>query len=122
MRAASGPNETAWIWFLKIATGVLVVIFILVHLVVNHLMAEGGLMSYLDVVRYLANPWISFMEGSFLVIVVTHSLVGTRSIILDLDPSAWLQKVIDVFLFMLGVGSVIYGIWLLRLIASRGGG
>jgi succinate dehydrogenase hydrophobic anchor subunit len=120
MRTGAKPKETAGMWLVKIATGVLVVVFILVHLVVNHLVAEGGLLSYADVVRYLANPWITLMESCFLVIVVAHSLVGTRSIILDLDPPARLQRGIDAFLWLLGAGSVVYGIWLLRVIVTQG--
>jgi succinate dehydrogenase hydrophobic anchor subunit len=120
MKAAMRPKETAWLWLLKVASGVLVIVFLFVHLIVNHLLAENGLMSYADVVRYLSNPWIALMESCFLVIVVTHSLVGTRSIILDLDPPAGLQKVIDIAMIVLGAGSVIYGIWLIHLIVARG--
>ena len=120
MKATIFPKETAWLWLLKIASGVLVIVLLFVHLIVNHLVATNGLMSYADVVRYLSNPWIALMESTFLVIVVTHSLVGVRSIILDLDPPAGLQKVIDIAMTVLGVGSVIYGIWLIRLIVIRG--
>jgi succinate dehydrogenase hydrophobic anchor subunit len=120
MNADLKAKETAWLWLLKVASGVLVVVLLFVHLVVNHLVAENGLMSYADVVRYLSNPWIALMESCFLVIVVTHSLVGVRSIILDLDPSILLQKVIDIAMSLLGAGSIIYGIWLILVIANRG--
>lgn len=112
--------ENAWLWLAKIASGVLVVVLIMVHLVANHLVAVGGLMVYNDVVNYLSHPWIAFMESSFLVIVVTHSLLGMRSIILDLNPPVKLLKFIDVFMLFLGFAATGYGIWLIRLIVIRG--
>lgn len=116
------PQENSWLWLLKILTGVLVLVVILIHLVVNHLVVEGGLLSYADVVVYFSNPWIVFMETCFLVLVVSHSLLGMRSILLDLRPKAGLLRVVDIFLVLLGTGAVIYGYWLMRLIASRGTG
>jgi len=115
------PNENAWLWLAKLVTGVLVFTVILVHIIVNHLVAEGGLMSFADVVAYLSNPWIAFMESFFLVIVVTHSLLGTRSILLDLNPRAGVLKTIDWGFSILGVVSIVYGIWLIRTIVSYGG-
>ncbi len=78
-------------------------------------------MTYADVVAYLSNPWISLMESFFLVVVVSHSLLGTRSILLDLNPSAGLLRVIDLGFTLLGVAAVIYGLWLIRTIVAFGG-
>ena len=112
------PFETSWMWLLKIITGVFVAVVLLVHLVVNHIVAEGGLLSYADVVQYLSNPLIAVMEGTFLVLVVTHSLTGVRGIILDLNPTPRAIKWIDSFLALLGLTSVSYGIWLLWVIIT----
>lgn len=59
------------------------------------------------------------MESTFLVLVVSHAFIGLRSIILDLHPSERVMAWIDRALVLVGAGAVIYGIWLLRLIASR---
>ena len=115
-------GENVWIWLLKILTGVLVFTLLIVHLVVNHFTAKEGLMTYSDVVAYLSNPWIAFMEIAFLTIVVSHSLFGTRSIILDLYPSEGLRRVLDWVFVLLGFSAIIYGIWLTRIIVSRGAG
>jgi succinate dehydrogenase / fumarate reductase membrane anchor subunit len=112
--------ETATAWLIKIATGPLLIILLLVHLVVNHYTGSAnGLMSYQDVILYFSNPWIVLMEIVFLSSVVTHSLLGLRSVILDLHPSAGAMKVVNLLLWVLGVGSVIYGIWLALTIASK---
>ena len=60
------------------------------------------------------------MEILFLITVVTHSLIGLRSILLDLNPARPLLKVIDWGLVLGGLTAISYGIWLALVIASRG--
>ena len=121
MNAKSAPksNETTWLWLIKIVTGLLVIILLLVHFVVNHFLADGALLSYDDVIAYFSNPWIVFMEISFLVIVVVHGLTGLRSVILDLNPPYKAMRITDWLLTILGAASICYGIWLALVIASR---
>jgi len=114
------PQETVTAWLIKIATGPLLIILLGVHLVVNHYTGSAnGLMSYADVIRYFNNPWIVVMEITFLTCVVTHSLLGLRAIILDLHPSRQTMGIVNILLWILGVGSVIYGVWLALAIASQ---
>jgi succinate dehydrogenase hydrophobic anchor subunit len=60
------------------------------------------------------------MEILFLATVVTHSLIGLRGILLDLNPARRLLKVIDGGLTVVGIGAVTYGIWLVLAIVSKG--
>jgi succinate dehydrogenase hydrophobic anchor subunit len=115
-----GPRkgESTALWMVKILSGVFVLTLLFIHLVANHLLPEQGLMSFREVVVYLSNPWIALMEGTFLVIVTVHALVGTRSVVLDLNPSPSLLKRIDFFFILLGVVAIIYGIWLLTAIRA----
>ena len=113
-------GENTWLWLLKILTGILLVVLLGIHLVVNHFVSENGLLTYADVVAYYQNPIIPIMEICFLAAVVSHSLIGLRGIILDLNPSRSLLKIIDVVLVVGGVSVVIYGIWLVTVIVSRG--
>lgn len=112
------PGEGFWLWMSKFITGALIIILIVVHLIVNHFTAEGGLQTYQDVIRYFSNPWIVTMEIVFLIVVVSHALVGLRSVLLDLNPTRQVMGVIDWVLGILGVGSIVYGIWLALVIAS----
>lgn len=114
------PREGTWLWLYKIIAGLLIVVIMGVHLVVNHLAAPGGLLTYDEVVTYFQNPWIVAMEITFLVFVVSHALVGMRSILLDLNPSEKVLKGVDIFLWLFGAGSIIYGIWLALAIAAQG--
>jgi succinate dehydrogenase / fumarate reductase membrane anchor subunit len=115
------PYEGTGLWLLKVLLGLLIVILLLVHLIVNHYIGEGALLTWQDVVDYYSNPWIVFMEITFLFVVVSHSLIGMRSIILDLNPSRSGMKVIDWLLVVVGSGSILYGIWLALRIASFSG-
>jgi succinate dehydrogenase hydrophobic anchor subunit len=115
-------NENAWLWLAKIVTGVLVIVLILVHIVVNHLVVQGGLLTYADVIAYVATPGIALLESCFLVIVVTHSLLGFRGIVLDLNPSSKLVWFLDIFLVFLGSAAILYGIWLMQVIVAQGKG
>jgi succinate dehydrogenase / fumarate reductase membrane anchor subunit len=113
-------GEGAGLWFLKILTGFLVIVVLIIHLIVNHLIVEGGLLTYADVVRYYQNSIIPIMEIAFLIFVVTHALMGLRSVLLDLHPSNKVLRLINYGLVVLGVGSIAYGTWLVLVIVSRG--
>jgi succinate dehydrogenase hydrophobic anchor subunit len=60
------------------------------------------------------------MEVAFLVFVVSHALVGMRSILLDLNPSDKVLKVADAVLWMVGIVAIAYGTWLIWVIVRRG--
>jgi succinate dehydrogenase / fumarate reductase membrane anchor subunit len=116
------PGENTWTWLLKIGTGPLLLVILILHFTVNHYMGSmsSGLMTYDDVIRYFQNPIIVAIEILFLVTVVTHSLLGFHGILLDLNPprpllvlSTWLHVI-------LGISAVAYGVWLALTIASLG--
>lgn len=113
-------QESAWLWLLKIVAGLMLVVIMGIHFWVNHLVAPGGLLTYTDVLAYYQNPLIVIMEIVFLVFVVTHALLGVRSIFLDLNPSPSALRWINIVLFILGVVAIVYGTWLALFIAAKG--
>ncbi len=113
-------GEGAGLWFLKILTGFLVIVVLVIHLIVNHLIVPGGLLSYADIVQYYQNPIIPMMEIVFLIFVVVHALIGLRSVLLDLHPSDQVLRMINYGLGVLGIGSIAYGVWLVLVIVGRG--
>jgi succinate dehydrogenase hydrophobic anchor subunit len=119
-----GPksNEGGWLWFIKAITGLLVIVILFIHLIVNHFVAPNGLLTYADVVKYYQNPIIPIMEIGLVAFAVSHSLIGLRGIILDLKPTQAFINFINWLFSIVGVGAVIYGIWLIFTIASRGAG
>ena len=117
------PGETTWIWLIKMITGPLLVVLLALHLLVNHYLGSSasGLMTYEDVIHYFQNPMIPVIEILFLITVVTHSLIGLRGIVLDMNPSRPILRIVTWFLSSLGILSIAYGIWLALTIASKGG-
>jgi succinate dehydrogenase hydrophobic anchor subunit len=120
--AGPRPGENTWLWLIKIVTGPLLLIVLGLHLTVNHYMGSlaTGLMTHEDVIQYFQNPIIPVIEILFLVTVVTHSLLGLRGILLDMNPSRSLLRIVTWLLVILGVSSVAYGTWLALTIASMG--
>ena len=114
------PREGAGLWLFKIVAGLLIVVLLGVHFLINHLFAPGGLLTYEEVVRYYTIPIVPVMEIVFLVFVIAHALVGLRSILLDLNPSNGLLRVIDIIFWLAGIGFSVYGIWLVWVIVQRG--
>src|SRR5512147_1396135 len=115
----SGRREGALLWLVKIIAGLFIVIVLGIHLVVNHLVAPGGLLTYADVLNYYRLPFIPLMEIAFLVLAVVHSLLGLRSILLDLNPARPLQHLADVALIVVGCGAILYGSWLVIFLSSK---
>lgn len=113
-------GETTWLWLLKIITGLLVIVILIIHFVVNHFIAQGGLLTWADVVRYYQNPIIPAMEITFVILLVSHSLIGLRGIILDLNPSRGVITAVNWLFSAVGIVSVGYGIWLIQVIVSFG--
>lgn len=119
-KSAPKTGETLWLWLFKIVSGVLILVVLVVHYIVNHFIGENALLTYEDVVAYYQNPIIPIMEIFFVVFVVSHALIGLRSIILDLKPSRSALKTLDWAFTGLGAVSIVYGVWLILVIVSRG--
>ena len=114
-------GESYLLWFIKIVSGLLIVVILFIHFLVNHYLAPEGLLSHAEVVAYYRNyPIVPIMEGFFLVFVVSHSLIGTRSILLDLNPKKAVMRIIDALLVLIGLVATGYGIWLLFAVINWG--
>ena len=113
-------QENAWLWLVKAVSGLLVLVVLIIHFIVNHFVAPNGLLTYTDVVRYYHLPVIPVMEIGFLVFVVSHALIGLRGILLDLKPKPGLIKVTNWVFLIIGVGAITYGSWLVITIVERG--
>jgi len=116
----SRMGENAGFWFFKVLSGFLIILVLIFHLVINHLIVDGGLLLYADVVKYYQTWIVPVMEVFFLIFVVSHSLIGLRSILLDLHPGNTGLKWMNRGLLLLGVIAIMYGTWLVFVIVARG--
>jgi succinate dehydrogenase/fumarate reductase cytochrome b subunit len=97
----------------------MLVILLGVHLIVNHWAAPQGLLTYADVVKYYDIPGIVWMEAAFLTVVIAHCLLGLHSILVDLNLRPRLTSIFTWLFVLAGVGTVLYGLWLIRIIALQ---
>jgi succinate dehydrogenase cytochrome b556 subunit len=113
-------RASSWSWILQAFTGVMLVVLLGLHMVVQHFVVEGGLRDYQQVVEYLSNPFVFLLEISFLIVVTWHALLGVRAIILDLGLKPAAERKATATMWIVGVITVAYGIWLSATIVSRG--
>ncbi|MFQ5341490.1 MAG: hypothetical protein ACE5F6_08075 [Anaerolineae bacterium] len=104
-----GKRRHSFVWLLQAASGVLLVILILLHMIVQHFTA-GELLTYEDVVAYLSNPVVFALETLFLITVTFHALAGVRSVALDLGLNDHQDRRLTRVLWVVGTLMVVYGI------------
>ena len=105
-----GPGRGMLVWALQAISGVLLVVAIALHWFAQHLVVEGSLRDYSQVVSYLRKPFVLVLETSFLVVVSTHALLGLRAILMDLGPTKPVERLVNLGLGLVGSGVVVYGI------------
>ena len=108
-------------WLLQAGLGTLLIVLLAVHLIVNHWAAPHGLLTYTDIIYYYDLPGIAWMESVFLIVVIIHCLLGLHAIILDLDPSPGITRILARLLILAGAIAVLYGLRLIAIISSRSG-
>ena len=113
-------RASSWSWILQAFTGVMLVVLLGLHMVVQHFVVAGGLRNYLQVVQYISNPFVFLLEIAFLIIVTWHALLGVRAVILDLGLTPAGERKVTAILSIVGVIVVAYGIWLSATIVAQG--
>ena len=113
-------RTSSWSWILQAFTGIMLVVLLGLHMVVQHFVVAGGLRQYQQVVQYISNPFVFLLEIAFLIIVTWHALLGVRAIIFDLGLKPASERRVTAVLSIIGVIVVAYGIWLSATIVARG--
>jgi succinate dehydrogenase / fumarate reductase membrane anchor subunit len=113
-------RASSWSWILQAFTGIMLVVLLGLHMVVQHFVVTGGLRQYQQVVQYISNPFVFLLEIAFLIIVTWHALLGVRAVILDLGLKPASERRVTAVLSIVGVVVVAYGIWLSATIVARG--
>jgi succinate dehydrogenase hydrophobic anchor subunit len=113
------PRPT-FAWLAQVVSGVLLLVLLTVHMVAQHLVVEGGLRSYDQVVAWLRNPVVFAVEALLLVCVTWHGIAGVHAVLLDLGLRGRTERFVARILGDVAVATVLYGLWLLSMIAFRG--
>lgn len=107
------------LWLIQALAGALLIVFLGVHLVAQHLLVPGGLRSFADVVAYLRNPVALASEIGLLASVIVHAGLGFRASLVDVvrDPRTLAR--LSWGIAVVGLAIFGYGIWLtLRVIGA----
>jgi succinate dehydrogenase / fumarate reductase membrane anchor subunit len=107
-------------WVAQAVSGVLLLVLLTVHMVAQHFVVEGGLRTYADVVAWIRNPVVFAVEALLLVCVTWHAIAGVHGVLLDLGLRGRAERIIARVLLDLAVVTILYGLWLLSMLAFRG--
>ena len=100
------------LWLIQAISGLLLVVLLGLHMVAHHFVVEGGLRNYQQVLEYVSNPVIFFLEVVFLIVVTIHAMLGLRAIVGDLHLSPSAARAADWVLAVVGAVALVYGVWL----------
>lgn len=116
-----GPSGNPRAWLSTALTGVALLGLVTVHMVAHHFVVQeiGGLRTYDQVLEYVGNPVIFAIEAIFLVVVTWHAMLGLRAVLLDLALPAGPERLVRPGVVALGSVTVLYGLALLAILASR---
>jgi succinate dehydrogenase hydrophobic anchor subunit len=113
------PRPT-FAWLAQVVSGVLLLVLLTVHMVAQHFVVSGGLRTYADVVAWIRNPVVFVVEALLLVCVTWHGIAGVHAVLLDLGLRGRAERITARVLLDLGVATILYGLWLLYMLAFRG--
>lgn len=108
--APRDARSGSWLW--QAFTGLLLVILLSLHMIVQHFVVEGGLRTYQDVLRYLSSPFLVIVEIIFLAVVTYHAMLGVRAILFDLNLSRRAKTLTTRILTVLGLVMAAWGVYL----------
>ncbi|CUS03768.2 putative succinate dehydrogenase/fumarate reductase related membrane subunit [Candidatus Promineifilum breve] len=109
---AAQRDRSGSMWLVQAITGLLLVALLGTHMIVHHFVVEGGLRDFQQVMDYVSNPLVMVIEILFVICATVHGLLGVRSILVDLRPSARALGIIEWGLRIVGLVTIVYGIYL----------
>ncbi|HIJ17224.1 MAG TPA: hypothetical protein HA364_05570 [Thermoplasmata archaeon] len=127
-RVATSKVAGTWAWAFQRISAVLLIVFLGVHLYAAHFMdvgAETGeepLITFDEVSLRLDQLLYIVVDYGMLSMVLLHGLNGFRTVLFDFDMFVRRKKLIDVTLWVVGIGTLIWGIVILFPFISGAGG
>ena len=118
-RSRRRPRPT-FAWLAQVVSGALLLALLTVHMIAQHFVVEGGLRTYDQVIAWIRNPVVFAIEALLLVCVTWHGIAGIHAVLLDLGLRGRVERIAARVLLDLGVVTILYGLWLLYMLAFRG--
>ncbi len=126
-RVATSKVAGTWAWAVQRLSAVLLIVFLAVHLYASHFMGVGEetgeepLITFDEVSIRLDQLLYIVVDFGMLSMVLLHGLNGLRTVMFDFDMFVKRKKLIDVGLWVVGVGTLIWGIVILFPFITSGG-
>ncbi len=102
----------------QVLSGAALLVLLGLHMIAQHFVVPTGLRMHADVIDWLRNPVVVFLEVAFLVVVTYHALLGVRAIIFDFGFGERTARMITAILWVVGIVTVVYGVALFAAILS----
>jgi len=118
-RIATSKVAGTWAWFFQRVSAVLLVVFLAIHIYVDHFMGVGdetsgdALITFSDVSVRLDQLIYIIVDYGMLSMVLLHGLNGFRTVMFDFDMFVKRKKLVDVTLWVVGIATLIWGIVIL---------
>lgn len=110
------PTRAGTMWMVKAVSGILLIGFLGLHLVAQHLLVEGGLRDFAAVVAYLRHPLALTAEIGLLGSVIVHAALGVRAVLVDVLPSERALRRATWVIVAVAVAAFVYGIVLTLIV------
>jgi len=98
-------------WLLQRISAVVLVFLLIIHFWVGHYANLGTPITFADVHMRLQNAVVVIIDSMLLISVVFHGLNGVRNIILDYPSILPHNRSISLILLIIGIATVIFGIY-----------
>lgn len=110
-------DQKLWTW--HVLAGLVILVLLGLHMAIMHLDAILGIFNpagghpvdWANVVARARSASFTVTYVILLGVALFHGLYGLRNILLELNPSAWLRRVVGAVLLLAGLGLFAYGTW-----------
>lgn len=118
-RIATSKVAGTWAWAFQRLSAVLLIVFLALHLLAAHFIGVGEetgeepLITFEEVSVRLDQLLYIVVDYGMLSMVLLHGLNGLRTVMFDFDMFVKRKKFIDVALWVVGIGTLIWGVVIL---------
>ena len=109
---ARAADRSGLLWLVKAVTGALLIFFLGLHLIAQHLLVPEGLRDFASVVDYLKQPFALATETLLVATVLVHVAIATRTFAAELVRGARALRVVTLVIAVVAVATFGYTIWL----------
>ncbi len=103
----------SWAWFFQRLSAALLVVLLTIHIYMDHYAEVGADITVGWVHERLGQILYIAVDYAMLAMVIFHGLNGSRTILFDFDVFIKRRKLVDIGLWVLGIATMIWGIFVL---------